>query len=148
MEHSSCSTILHLLLFICWLHRVTSPPEGRGALTNVYRNLPAHSRQHQCESARVGVALCLHAVREDWGCPVPPPQSPEVADHMCSHYLRLRLQLSPPDSTNYHTFAGEPSGRYTQDIGGQVQVRQMEGSHMFGLWWTTDALLSPCSDTE
>ena len=37
---------------------------------------------------KVEGAQCLHAVREDWGCPVPQRQSPEVGDHMCSHYPR------------------------------------------------------------
>ena len=29
-------------------------------------------------------AQCLHAVKEDWGCPV--LHSPEVGSHMCSHH--------------------------------------------------------------
>ena len=63
--------------------------------------------EHHClspqQSGECAGAECLHAVREDWGCPV--LQSPEVGDHMCSHYPRLRLQLAPPYSLPYHTFS-------------------------------------------
>ena len=102
--------------------------------------------EHHClspqQSGECAGAECLHAVREDWGCPV--PQSPEVGDHMCSHYPRLRLQLAPPYSLPYHTFSRL---KYFVQNQGRGMVRQLEDAHMFCLCWT-DTLLSLFSDTR
>ena len=144
LEHSSPSTI-HLLLFICWLlHRVTSPPEGgegrEGAPSPMFTVTYPLILQHppctlyfSTAEWKVEGAQCLHAVREDWGCPVPQRQSPEVGDHMCSHYpcwrdfnYRLLLILSTitPMPRIPLKYWGAKFER------GMVEKRQIEGTHV------------------